>query len=170
MSKEIMLGCVALMALAGCDSVKEQLGLTRHVPDEFAVMQRAPLEMPSNLNTLPVPQLGIPRPQETTAKQQAQMVILGDAEQKADKTSKSESSLLKKMGADKSPATIRQTLAQEANDESVDSRPVVDRILGKDKTENPKHIVDPAAEAKRIINAKKAGKPVTEGKTPTLGD
>ena len=34
------------LLLAACDSVKRQVGVGRHSPDEFAVVKRAPLTLP----------------------------------------------------------------------------------------------------------------------------
>jgi hypothetical protein len=154
---------------SGCDGVKEQLGLTRHTPDEFSVMQRAPLEIPENLNDLPPPVLGAPRPQEVPAVKQAQEAVLGTTKPVvAAAASKSETMLINKVASTKADPNIRQQLAKDAAEDNEDSRPVVKRLLniGSDKPSST--IVDSAAEAQRIMDAKKAGKPVTDGETPTI--
>ena len=63
-------------ALSGCSSVRDVAGLDKESPDEFSVMTRAPLEMPSG-NALPPPDLGAMRPQEKATIQQAQQAVLG---------------------------------------------------------------------------------------------
>ncbi len=159
---------VASVLCVGCDSVKEELGLTRHTPDEFSVMQRAPLEIPTDLNSLPAPNLGAPRPQDVSAVQQAQQVILGSEKSVAEAPSKTENALLKKAGAAEATPDIRKQLALDAKVQSKDNRPVVKRLLNLGKDDGPVTVVDSAAEAKRIQDAKKSGKPVTTGETPTI--
>jgi hypothetical protein len=63
-------------SLAGCDSTKEMLGLTKRSPDEFQVVSRAPLSMPPDYSLRP-PSPGAPRPQEGTTIEQAQSIVTG---------------------------------------------------------------------------------------------
>lgn len=172
--------CGIFLLSAGCDTVKSELGLDRHTPDEFAVMQRAPLEIPTDLNTLPVPQPGMDRPQDVTAKEQAKEVILGEiVKSKSDgatvksvstKPSAAENALVNKIGGGTTDSQIRQKIAAEVADGDQDNRPVVKRIFGIGKETVGSRVVDAEAEAKRIQDAKKAGKPVTEGATPSVED
>ncbi len=152
----------------GCYSVKEELGLNRKIPDEFTVMQRAPLEIPADLKTLPVPQPGLQRPQDVSAVRQAQQVVLGTDVSVSGGSSASENALLNKVGASSAPSDIRQKISEESGQGEIDNRPVIKRLLSIGKTEPSGKIVDAEAEAKRIQDAKKAGKPVTEGETPSL--
>jgi hypothetical protein len=165
--------CVGVCGLlTGCDTVKTQLGLERKTPDEFSVMQRAPLEIPENLATLPVPTPGAPRPQDTTAKQQAKKVILGDSAPSITSPetslSEAEQNLLQQAGATESQPTIRRVVSQEAKDMSNDKRPVIDRLIGRGDEEPTASVVDAEAEAKRIKEARERGQPITTGETPTL--
>jgi hypothetical protein len=177
-TKGITLGIFLLSA--GCDTVKTELGLDRHTPDEFAVMQRAPLEIPTDLTTLPVPRLGMDRPQDVTAKEQAKEVILGDAVKTksntataavaAAKPSAAENALVNKVGGATADSQIREKIAAEVNEGDKDNRTVVKRILGIGSDTVGSKVVDAEAEAKRIQDAKKAGKPITEGATPSIED
>ena len=50
--------CVAalgagVIALAGCDSIREEAGLSKQSPDEFAVTTKAPLIIPPDFNLRP---------------------------------------------------------------------------------------------------------------------
>ena len=163
---------VSLLAVtflcSGCDRLKEEVGLTRHTPDEFAVMQRAPLEIPTDLNSLPAPQLGAPRPQEVSAKDQAQQVLLGSKAPVADMGSKAEDTLLKKAGASTAKLDIRQQLELDAKVQKENKKDVVKRFLNIEPDIAPATVVDAEAEAKRIQDAKKAGQAVTTGETPTI--
>lgn len=172
--------CGIFLLSAGCDTVKSELGLDRHMPDEFSVMQRAPLEIPADLNTLPVPQPGVDRPQDVTAKEQAKEAILGEVvKAKATpaksaaivaKPSAAENALVNKVGGGTADSRIREKLAEEARGTEKDNRPVVKRIFGIGKDTAGSRIVDAEAEARRIHDAKKAGKPVTDGATPSIED
>lgn len=167
--------CGFVLLTAGCSQVKSELGLDRHTPDEFAVMQRAPLEIPADLTTLPKPQPGMPRPQDVTAKQQAQEVILGTpakppaAQEVAvsAKPSAAENALVNKIGGGTTDAQIRAKIANEKEDEK-DTRPVVKRIFGIGSETVGSNVLDAQGEAERIQKAKKAGKPITEGETPSM--
>lgn len=164
----LIFGCAALMLLTtGCERAKEELGLTRHTPDEFAVMKRAPLEIPSDMTDLPKPRPGAQRPQEVAAKSQAQQVVLGTNASGSDQKSGAEQSLLTKAGAAQASPKIRSVVDRESAENSKDHRPVVKRLLNIGSDESAATVVDPAAEAERIQSNKKAGKPVTAGETPT---
>lgn len=168
MNKVFLVSLMAVsVVLVGCDTVKEELGLTRHTPDEFSVMQRAPLEIPTDMTSLPVPTPGAARPQEVSAVQQAQQAVLGAEKPVADEASKTEDLLLKKAGATDAKPDIRKQLALDAKVQKKDNRAVVKRLLSMDD-EAPAVVVDSAAEAKRIQDAKKAGQPITTGETPTI--
>lgn len=173
-----MSACSLLLMATGCSEIKSELGLDRHTPDEFAVMQRAPLEIPTDLHTLPKPQPGLPRPQDVSAKEQAQEVILGtkasenrvvEAQAPA-KASAGENALMNRIGTQKADTDIRQKVTAEQGKTEKDNRSVVKRLMNiGDQTAGTK-VVDAQAEAKRIQDAKKAGKPITEGSTPSIDD
>jgi hypothetical protein len=59
--------CLAgALALSGCTGVKRAIGLDPTMPDEFEVVQRAPLTIPPDFDLRP-PKPGAPRPQEVSA-------------------------------------------------------------------------------------------------------
>lgn len=157
--------------LSGCNgsNIKQQLGLDRKSPDEFSVMQRAPLEIPMDLTKLPAPQLGMPRPQDVTAKQKATQVILGNsASVPSVEASSAEEDLLQKANASVVNVDIRRQLAVESTDTNNDKRPVFKRLIGLGDDSSSSVVVDAKAEAKRIQDAKAAGKPITTGDTPVI--
>ena len=163
-----------LLALTACEATKENLGLTRRAPDEFAVMTRAPLQMPppGETTALPPPQPGMERPQEVSPVQSAQTAILGQPAAASDgASSAAENSLLQKAGATEANPRIRSIVNKEAAEDTKDNRPVVKRILniGK-KSEDPATIVDAPAELQRLKTNRQSGQSVTQGETPTLDD
>ncbi|MFA7276225.1 MAG: DUF3035 domain-containing protein [Pseudobdellovibrionaceae bacterium] len=164
----VWLAGLAACLLTGCEDVKDQLGLSRRTPDEFAVMERAPLEVPQDLSQLPQPNPGALRPQETPATQMAKSAVLGDGQVTALKASPAENALLQKTGAEQSSSAIRAVVNREAQEETEDNRSTVKKLLDIGSEHKAATVVDPEAEAKRIQDAKKKGEKVTGEGTPTV--
>lgn len=176
--KHIMSTCLlGVLALTACEGTKKQFDFTKKSPDEFAVVKRAPLEMPPNLNelpsqvTLPAPKPGAARPQEPSAQAQAKASLIGAdprvIQHQSATQSASENALLQKAGAVNADPNIRTTIEKETAELAAEQTPAVDRILkitGK-KIDAPAVEVDPTAETNRIKANKAAGKPITEGET-----
>lgn len=167
MTKHTLLFCIlCATTLSGCSRVKEELGLIRRTPDEFAIVKRAPLEIPADLNqvaSLPPPQPGAQRPQELNPEQAAQMAILGTSSQSAAAPSSGESVLLQKAGATNINPSIRETVNREAVENAEANRPVAKRIMNWGNKQDPGAavIVDAPAEYKRIQEKK-------PGETPSI--
>ncbi len=157
------------LLLGGCSNVKNSLGLEKDAPDEFAVIKRAPLEIPSNL-TLPPPMPGTPRPQETNAVSQAQEAVFGSEKEMADKTSSAENLLLKKTGADQADPSIRATVNRETAELDERNEPVVKKLLklGGKEQDTSATVIDAKKEYERIQQNKRDGKDITEGETPVI--
>jgi hypothetical protein len=143
--KKILSLCASVLLLAACNSgVKESLGLERSSPDEFAVIERAPLTLPPDFDLVP-PQPGAPRPQENVTRQ-AKGLVLG-SESSAEKVtsgSRAEQSLLEKAGASSADADIRTTVD---NPEDLPPQTTAEKLgitKGKDKP------LDPIEEAKSL--------------------
>lgn len=158
----------AAATLSACTDAKKQLGIEPITgPDEFAVVKRAPLEMPPDFGLRP-PMPGTPRPQEQATAEQARTAVLGESAV-SDEVTKGENALLTDAQANANP-NIRQIVDTESAKSTSKKSPVVKRLLniGSDKPEAK--IVDPSAEAKRLKDNAEAGKPVTAGQTPDLDD
>jgi hypothetical protein len=167
----LILASVAL-PLSACSSAKEEFGLTRRSPDEFAIVQRAPLEMPPDYYLRP-PTPGADRPQEQAPSVAAQQALLGTTAAKSGGTdSAAEKSILQKSGATSADPNIRATIDGESGEMAISDQPTVKRILniGGDtkKSDLPASVVDPTAESARIKANKESGKPVTDGVTPSI--
>src|SRR5487761_2651236 len=61
-------------ALGGCDALNPAIGKDKVVPDEFAVVSRAPLAIPPDFSLRP-PRIGAQRPQEQTPVDQARQTV-----------------------------------------------------------------------------------------------
>ncbi len=178
MKKQFLLSILlasTAFTLAACESTRKQFDFSKKAPDEFAVMTRAPLEIPPEL-VLRAPTPGAPRPQEQSADQMARESVLGkDAMKKIAKdnqVSQGEAVLLQRTGATTATPAIRTVVDKETAEIADEEMPGIDhlkKMIGKD-VEPPSKVVDPVAETNRIKANKAAGKPVTEGETISKED
>lgn len=146
--------CASLLLLgAGCSTVKDQLGLNRRAPDEFAVMSRAPLDIPPDIDNIsvPAPRPGAPRPQEPDPAHMARASIFGATDTRAASAgiSGGDADFLRQVGADKAPANIRHEIEKESEADSLANRTAMDRIMGR-KGKAQGDVLDPIEERKRL--------------------
>lgn len=142
---------LSTLALGACSNAKEQLGLTRSAPDEFAVVKRAPLEMPPDYGLRP-PVPGAPRPQEQAVDEQARETVFG-SDQGARKAAPAngESALLQEAGAYQTDPNIRRVVDRESGIEDDSQKPVVERLFGiKRPGSKDPNLIDPKEEAARL--------------------
>lgn len=159
----------AVLALTACDSVRQELGLGRNPPDEFAVVDRAPLSVPPDFALRP-PRPGAPRPQEVEVTSQAKQSLFGEQTtgKSAAHQSGGEKDLLTALGADKADPAIRQQLDREATQRVDGDKHLIQELLWW-KNNTPEGVaVDADAEAARIKAAKEKGEPVGTGATPII--
>ncbi len=148
------------VSLSACSATKEQFDFSQKAPDEFAVVKRAPLELPPNY-TLRPPTPGAPRPQEQGASEQAEAAIFGDTTETtqapATTMSTGEQILLQKTGAQNVNPNIRNIIDKETVDLAEENKPTIDRILGKagKKYDAPTKTIDPVKESERIMQTTK---------------
>ncbi|HXZ00447.1 MAG TPA: DUF3035 domain-containing protein [Stellaceae bacterium] len=155
----------AALPLVGCDSLERAFGLEKVVPDEFAVVSRAPLAIPPDYALRP-PRPGAEPTQDVSPTDQAKQTIFraGDEQAElpgADQRSAGENELLKQAGAASAQPDIRQTIAQEAKaDTSPIDRSFVDKLLfwrGPDTPAAPAdQVIDPHQEAFRLKGSQAA--------------
>lgn len=162
--------------LAGCgDTVRQTLGIDRSVPDEFAVVSRAPLSMPPS-ERLPEPDPGAPRPQEGTASDRGRAVVMGGADgstvfttaatpatQTASGLTPAEAALVSRSGADRADPNIRRTLNQESTRLSMEEESFIQDLLFWQGPTAPGTVVDATAERERINRNLALGQPVNAG-------
>src|SRR5438477_7458032 len=101
---------VAAVGLAGCQSSRNALGMTKVTPDEFRVVTKAPLVVPPDFSLRP-PAPGKPRPQELQPESAARTALLGQRE--GEQRSDGEKLLVAKAGADKADPLIRYVVDDE---------------------------------------------------------
>lgn len=163
-------------ALAGCEGVKNQLGLTKKAPDEFRVVSRAPLTLPPDFSLRP-PEPGVARPQEGTTAQQARSAIFRADEPKVaalepvsatDSRSLGERSLLRAAGVESTDPNIRSLVDRETLSLNEQSEGFIDSLIFWRAKEVPGAVVDAQSEADRLRENAALGKDPTSGQTPTI--
>lgn len=161
----------AALSITACQKTKEQFDFSKKAPDEFAVVKRAPLEMPPSFEVVP-PRPGAQRPQEQSMDQVARDAVLGEDARKslAKQTgvTEGEAVLLQKTGAANASPAIRAQVDKETAEIIKDETPGIDslkKMVGANPSEPDIEVVDPVAEANRIKQNKAQGKPVTQGTT-----
>lgn len=170
MNKNIpLLLITAIFLLSACSNTKEQLGLNKKSPDEFAVIKHAPLSMPPDYSLRP-PQPGAPRPQEQESSLEARSTLLGETQQQAVTATDAESALLLQAGGNMADPAIRQKIDHEAVLLKDYNKPVAQKLLGigGSKDEPSATVVNAKEENERLKKNAEAGKPVTEGETPSI--
>ncbi len=165
---------LAAAALTGCSEFRALAGFERKVPDEFAVVSRAPLSLPPSFE-LPAPTPGAPRPQEGTATARAETVLFGGRRSgfyfdgqfvAAGPASGGEAALLSRAGTDTAQANIRVTVNREAAQELEDLGGFAEDLLFWRAPDQPGVVVDAEAEMRRLENNAALGLPLNEGEVP----
>lgn len=163
---------LAGLALSGCGDTRKALGFDKAPPDEFKIVNRAPLSLPPDYALRP-PQPGATRPQEQTVPEQARQVLLGATAPAtrpaaSPTASAGESALLAKVGASNTDPRIREMVNRDSVALADADRTFLDRIVFWKKPDAPGTVVDPQAEAQRLRENQALGRPVTEGDTPII--
>jgi hypothetical protein len=117
---------LAGVALSGCSSTKNALGLNKVVPDEFRVVTKAPLVVPPDYALRP-PAPGEPRPQELQPDSAARQALLGQR----DSTNRSagETALVARMGADKADPLARYVVDDQFGDLAYKEPSFADKVM-----------------------------------------
>ena len=125
----------SLVALSACDSLREEAGLTKQSPDEFAVTTKAPLIIPPDFNLRP-PSPGAAPLNQTDPTSSAEVAMFNTedpasvAAQMQGNYSPTEKLLLAHAGVQNADPTIRAQLqSDEKNMQGADPS-FTDRILG----------------------------------------
>ena len=117
---------IAAAGLAGCQSTRSALGMTKVTPDEFRVVTKAPLVMPPDFSLRP-PAPGKPRPQELQPESAARIALLGQRE--GETRSDGEKMLVAKAGADQADPLIRYVVDDEFGDVSHKEKGFADKVM-----------------------------------------
>ena len=168
----VAVAVLALAGLSGCgDSVKRAFGLGKAPPDEYRVVEQAPLALPPDFHLRP-PASGVPRPQEEDVRDQAAEILLGpnsDASSgNAVSRTPGELAFLNIAGATEADPGIRHIINRESGILAADDQGFVDDLMFWQSPELPGTVIDPVAEAERLNENLAEGRPVTFGETPVI--
>jgi hypothetical protein len=173
-----------MLGLSGCgNQVRQALGMTKRSPDEFQVVAHAPLTLPPDYNLRP-PAPGSPRPQEGTARDQAQTAMFNNDggtslsagssfrtsfdPPEAPDQSAGEVALLQNAGAAGVDPNIRSQIDAETAAQIERDQSLIERLVFWRTPEPYGTVVDPVAESQRLRENQALGKPATEGQTPII--
>lgn len=163
---------VLLVALSGCQDVRNAVGIERTVPDEFAVAAPVPLVIPPDFNLRP-PAPGSERAQQSPA-ERARTALVGRAKMRALQqkgVTVGEAQLLTLAGAGNVAPDIRETLDKEVSSFAREDAAFTDRLVfwregGKASLGGT--ALDPAAEMKRLNQNAAEGLGADEGPIPVI--
>jgi DUF3035 family protein len=153
--------------LGGCTDFRRALGMEKVIPDEFAVVSRAPLAIPPDYSLRP-PQPGAAPTQDVTAQDRAKEAIFRAGPQQAtlppaaSERSAGEGAFLEAAGAPKADPNIRAHVRDDAALTPENQQGFVDKLLFWRKSGPPDsdEVIDPSQEADRIKQAQASGTPV----------
>lgn len=161
----------AALALTACSSeTSRSFGFSRDAPDEFSTARRVPLSLPPDYALRP-PTPGAPRPQDLSAREQAETTLLGApaASLAASNASAGEAALLREAGRDPGPTqALRRRVDEESRRLDMPDRNLADRLIFWRAPPPQGTPVDPAAEARRLRENAALGRDVRQGDTPII--
>jgi hypothetical protein len=164
----VICGCVSLsVAVSGCDSVKRAFGLEKTLPNEFDVVENAPLAIPPDFNLRP-PRPGTAPSQGLSTTAEARQTIFRAAGDKGaaidgdDRMSAGETDILRAAGADSTPGDIRQVVNRESAESQPFGKHFVDNLIfWRKPKEDTKGLLDPVKETARLDEKNGAAKAIS---------
>lgn len=182
------------LSLNACSGAGEALGIGKKpAPDEFQVTTRQPLALPPNYQLRP-PQPGA-QPLEAAVTEQAKQTVFGKdpnppkpapvpvgtrnaiaapasanapATPGFERRSAGEQALLSRAGASSADPNIRILVDRDSMQIADANKTLVDDLLFWRKPQEPGVVIDAGKESDRLKQNAAAGKPPTEGETPTI--
>jgi hypothetical protein len=161
----------AVLTLPACSDVKQEMGVGRNSPDEFTVVQRAPLTLPPEYTLRPPTDPSEAQPAAEAAAA-AKTTLLGKEATPAVEGN-GEKTLLGKLGVTAAEPNIRKLIDEDNGYIALKSRPVAEKLIfwndqGPSASDIPSSVVDPQKEAERIKKNKAEGKSINDGTVPVI--
>lgn len=139
------------LAMTGCSDVRDRLGIDPEIPDEFSVLERAPLHIPPNFALRPPLNEGeTAPPTQLSASDEAKRALTGKLEEpRISERSKGQSILLDQAG--QSDPDIRGTIDRELAIQTTTSDRAINNLIGPSNTpQDSTEVIDPKVEKKRL--------------------
>ena len=148
----LTLAASAALAVSACGSLKQGIGLTKVVPDEFVTVSTAPLSVPPEYGLRP-PAPGQPRPQELAPESAARQILLG--QRQAVTRTPGEQVLVAQAGADQADPLARYVIDDEFGDIAHKDESFANRVMfwRKDDASTQAPTVRQTAEGQKTIDA-----------------
>jgi hypothetical protein len=148
----VALFATTALSLTACASVKQGIGLTKVVPDEFLTVSSAPLSVPPEYGLTP-PSPGQPRPQELAPESAARQILLG--QRQAVTRTGGEQALVSQAGADRADPLARYVVDDEFGDLAHKEESWANRVMfwRKDDTASQAPTVSQSGQGARTIDA-----------------
>ena len=168
MTRSTLLAITILLAatsLGGCTDLRRALGMEKAPPDEFTVVQNAPLTLPPDYGLRPPHSGGRPASPSPT-EDARQTVFRAGGQQSASNGAESglsagELALLQHAGANQPDTRIRQQVDAETQQVADASQGFVDDLLFWHSAPTPGEPVDASSEAARLRQNEAEGHSVT---------
>lgn len=160
------------IALSGCTDARKALGFEKAPPDEFQVVERAPLSMPPDFSLRP-PAPGAVRPQEGNVRDQARAALAGRQTGTPISTAgrtQGDVALLKKAGTEQIQPDIRVLINKETQALADADKSFTDKVVFWRKPDGPGagEQLDATKEAQRIRENQALGRSVGDGDSPRI--
>jgi len=148
----LTLAASAALAVSACGSLKQGIGLTKVVPDEFVTVSTAPLSVPPEYGLRP-PAPGQPRPQELAPESAARQILLG--QRQAVTRTPGEQVLVAQAGADQADPLARYVVDDEFGDIAHKDESFANRVMfwRKDDASTQAATTRQTAEGQQTIDA-----------------
>ena len=148
----VALFATTALSLTACASVKQGIGLTKVVPDEFLTVSSAPLSVPPEYGLTP-PSPGQPRPQELAPESAARQILLG--QRQAVTRTGGEQALVSQAGADRADPLARYVVDDEFGDLAHKEESWANRVMfwRKDDAASQAPTVSQSGQGARTIDA-----------------
>lgn len=148
----LTLAASAALAVSACGSIRQGVGLTKVVPDEFVTVSTAPLSVPPEYGLRP-PAPGQPRPQELAPESAARQILLG--QRQAVTRTPGEQVLVAQAGADQADPLARYVIDDEFGDIAHKDESFANRLMfwRKDDASTQAPTVRQTAEGQTTIDA-----------------
>ena len=148
----LTLAASAALAVSACGSLKQGIGLTKVVPDEFVTVSTAPRSVPPEYGLRP-PAPGQPRPQELAPESAARQILLG--QRQAVTRTPGEQVLVAQAGADQADPLARYVIDDEFGDIAHKDESFANRVMfwRKDDASTQAATTRQTAEGQQTIDA-----------------
>ena len=148
----LTLAASAALAVSACGSLKQGIGLTKVVPDEFVTVSTAPLTVPPEYGLRP-PAPGQPRPQELAPESAARQILLG--QRQAVTRTPGEQALVAQAGGENADPLARYVVDDEFGDLAHKEESWANRVMfwRKNDPATQAPTVTQTAEGARTIDA-----------------